>query len=197
MKKKDEFVSLNRKLNKIIKNQSSLASQLKKERKEEELIEKKESSILSKEDKLLKEEHSIRKKLERKILSAVTLRDINKGIIGAFMGTIGHFAFFEGKHIAEDMSFGRATSLYVFAYLVGILFIYFSGFRKVKTERLVHLIPLRVTTMFIISIISSFVILIMFNQISFSMEFLMIYKIVANVSVLAMFGAVTADFIGE
>jgi len=68
---------------------------------------------------------------------------------------------------------------------------------KVKTERLIHLIPVRVTIMFAISIISSVVILFMFNQISFITGAVEVYKIVANVSVLAMFGAMTADFLGE
>lgn len=197
MQKKSELSLINEKLNKILKNQKTLKSEEKEELTEEKTVEKEESAITSEEGKLLKKESALEKSLRRKTLKKLTLHDLDKGIIGAFMGTIGHFAFFEGKHISEQMSFGRATSLYIFAYLVGILFMYFSGFRKVKEERLIHLIPARVTLMFVISIISSIIILFMFNQISFASSAMGVYKMVANVSVLAMFGAMTADFLGD
>ena len=192
-----ELKSIHQKLYEILKNQKSIQAKEQKILDEENKVEAIESSILSKEDKLMKEERAIRKSLKHKILSKVTLHDVNKGIIGAFVGTIGHFAFFEGKHIAEQISFGRASLLYLFAYLTGSLLIYSSGFRKVKKERLLHLVPIRVTLMFIISIVSSIFILFMFDQISFASSAEEVYKIVANVSVLAMFGAATADFIGD
>ena len=142
-------------------------------------------------------EKALEKGLKRKVLGKISFHDVSKGVIGSFFGTIGHFAFFEGAHIAEQISMTRATILYIFAYGVGSLLIYFSGFRKVKEERVLHLVPLRVTVMFVISIVSSVLILYLFNQISFTTSFDVVYKIVANVSVLAMFGATTADFLGD
>lgn len=127
----------------------------------------------------------------------MTAQDLNKGLIGSFVGSVGHFAFFEGKHLAEQISMGRATILFIASYLLGVIFIYFAGFRKVKERKVMHLIPLRVTVMWVISIISSSVILFLFGQIDLTTPPELIYKTVANVSILAMFGATTADFMGE
>ena len=189
--------SIDRKLDEILKNQRVVIAKEEELLEEEKRIETVELSILAKESKLMEEEEGIRKSLMHKVLKTLTLHDINKGIMGAFMGTIGHFAFFYGKDIAEQITVGRATLLYFFAYLTGTLMIYFSGFRKVKVERFLHVIPIRVTALYIISILASVIILFMFNQITFATGAAEIYKIVANVSVLAMFGAATADFLGD
>ena len=193
-----------KKLDKILKNQEKLLAEegelLEDERKMlkgEKAIQKAEAKILAQEKALMSEEHAIELALHRKILKKITIHDVYKGIIGSFFGTIGHFAFFEGAHIAEQMSMTRATILYAFAYFVGWMLIYASGFRKVKEKKAFHLIPIRVTVMFVIAILSSVLILLLFNQIKLGMAFSDIYKIVANVCVLAMFGATTADFLGS
>ncbi|MBS3164335.1 DUF2391 family protein [Candidatus Woesearchaeota archaeon] len=185
------------KLNKILETQGVIQAKLAELLIDEKAVESEESSILATEEKLLREEKALEKGLKRKVLGKISFHDVSKGVIGSFFGTIGHFAFFEGAHIAEQISMTRATILYIFAYGVGSLLIYFSGFRKVKEERVLHLVPLRVTVMFVISIVSSVLILYLFNQISFTTSFDVVYKIVANVSVLAMFGATTADFLGD
>ena len=185
------------KLNKILETQGVIQAKLAELLIDEKAVESEESSILATEEKLLREERALEKGLKRKVLGKISFHDVSKGVIGSFFGTIGHFAFFEGAHIAEQISMTRATILYIFAYGVGSLLIYFSGFRKVKEERVLHLVPLRVTVMFVISIVSSVLILYLFNQISFTTSFDVVYKIVANVSVLAMFGATTADFLGD
>ena len=185
------------KLDEILESQRVIQAKEQELLEEEKTVESVELSILAKEAKLMREEKAIKKSLTRRILRHVTFRDVNKGVIGAFFGTIGHFAFFYGVDIAEQISLGRATILYIFAYGIGSLLIYSSGFRKVKKERFLHLIPIRVTVLFVISILASILILFLFNQISFETSLEEVYKIFANVSVLAMFGATTADFLGE
>ncbi|MBD3208977.1 DUF2391 family protein [Candidatus Woesearchaeota archaeon] len=190
---------LNDKLDRILRNQRLLLHEEHEVILEEEKIEKLEHRIEKEEEQeqeaLRKEEEELKQKLKKKILKNITIKDINKGLIGAFIGTIGHFAFFEGKHVAHDMTTGWATMLFVFSYLIGVLFIYFSGFKTVKRKMILHLIPLRVSVMFVISILSTIIILILFQQITLATSFSEAYRTVASVSVLAMFGATTADFL--
>ncbi len=189
--------TMNKELDDINKKIDLILMKINNLEKEEKAVEKEEKEILKDEDKLLKDEKNIKGHFKKRVMKHLEFRDLNKGLIGSFVGSVGHFAFFEGRHIAEQMSMARATLLFVTSYLVGVIFIYFSGFRKVKEDRFVHMIPVRVTVMFVISIFSSLVILFLFEQISFSTPFDLIYKTVANVTMLAMFGATTADFVGD
>ncbi|MFH1648999.1 MAG: DUF2391 family protein [Candidatus Woesearchaeota archaeon] len=184
----DRLNSIERKLDLILRNEKLIKhteeAELKEEKKEEQ-----------KEEEIFKEEKKIEKSLLGRTLDKVDSQDIIKSIIGAFIGTAGHFAFFYGKEIAQTMSMMHATVLFLFSYLIGIIFIYFSGFKKVKRRFALHVLPVRVTVIFFVSILSTALILILFAQIKIGDPLSLVYKMLANVSVLAMFGAVTADFI--
>jgi len=172
------------------------------EKKEEE-IEKKEETIVKEEAKIEKETEKV-EKLEKEIKKEVSIRpltrfnmkDINKGIIGAFIGVVAHFAFIYGKEIAKDISTLRATVLIVFSYVLIILLMYETGYRDIREKRLLKVLPRRATAIFLTSIVIIFVIFFLFNQIDLS-DISGLYKQIAVTSVLAALGAGTADLIGR
>lgn len=172
------------------------------ERKEKE-IEHKEDAILHEEKKLEKEtakierlEEGIRKEVTPRPLRKLSMKDLNKGIIGAFIGVVAHFAFAYGKQIAQDISLTRATVLIVFSYVLIIILMYETGYREVKERRLLGILPKRATVIYITSIIMILVIFFLFNQVNFS-DLTGLYKQIAVTSILASLGAGTADLIGR
>ncbi|MDP3765417.1 MAG: DUF2391 family protein, partial [Nanoarchaeota archaeon] len=115
---------------------------------------------------------------------------------GAFIGVVAHFAFVYGKEIAKDISTVRATVLIVFSYLLIIILMYETGYREIKEKRLLGILPIRATVIFVTSIIVILVIFFLFNQVDLS-DLTGLYKQIAVTSVLAALGAGTADLIGR
>ena len=172
------------------------------EKKEEE-IEEKEAAIITEEKRIEKETEKV-EKLERDIKREVTARpltkfsmkDLNKGIIGAFIGVVAHFAFLYGKEIAKDISTARATILIIFSYLLIIILMYETGYREIKEKRLLGILPKRATAIYLTSVVIILVIFLLFNQINL-LDITGTYKQIAVTSVLAALGAGTADLIGR
>lgn len=172
------------------------------EQKEAE-IEKKEANVISEERKIQKETEEV-KKLEKEIksevvpkpLTALSVKDINKGIIGAFIGVVAHFAFVYGKEIAKNITALRATFLFIFSYVLIIILMYETGYRKIKEKRLLKILPKRATAIYITSLAVVLLIFMLFNQIEAS-DPIGLYKQIAVTSVLAALGAGTADLIGK
>jgi uncharacterized membrane protein len=127
-------------------------------------------------------------------LRKITLKDISKGFVGALIGTSAHLVFLESVEVAERISNTQATSLYVFSYLVGAIFLYMAGYRKVRQVKLFNILPLRVTTMFIVSIIVILIISGLFGLIHGTE---LLYRQVAVIMLPAMIGACAADLIGN
>ena len=173
--------------------------------KKEEVLEKKESEIAQEEKKLEKEtekveklEKEIKKEVTSKPLTKFNFRDLNKGIIGAFIGVVAHFGFVYGKAIAGFITTGRATLLLIFSYLLVIILMYESGYREVKEKRLLGILPKRATIIFLTSIFVVIVIFFLFGMIDLkNPNFVDFYKQIAVTSVLASLGAGTADLIGR
>src|SRR3989338_4274006 len=65
-------------------------------------IEKKESAIQAEEKKVEAIEKRIEQQVTPKPLKALKFTDINKGIVGAFIGVVAHYAFIYGREIAKD-----------------------------------------------------------------------------------------------
>lgn len=169
----------------------------------EEEIEKKEAKVISEEKKIEKEtekieklEKEIKKEVTAKPLTKFNMKDLNKGVIGAFIGVVAHFAFVYGKEIAKGISTARATVLIVFSYLLIIILMYETGYREIKEKRLLGILPIRATVIFVTSIIVILVIFFLFNQVDLS-DLTGLYKQIAVTSVLAALGAGTADLIGR
>jgi len=114
--KKPSLKLIDQKLNLILKKENrQLKGQKKFFKLEKEQLEEVED-FENLERKQLKELSGI-EELEREIkeqvsphpLRRITIRDISKALIGAFIGIISHFAFSEGAHLAEGVSVGRAS----------------------------------------------------------------------------------------
>ena len=171
--------------------------------KKEEKIEQKETTIMTEEKKIEKEaekveklEKEIKKEVKIKPLRQFSIKDLNKGIIGAFIGVVAHFAFVYGKEIATQISIFRATVLIIFSYVLIIILMYETGYREIKEKRFLGILPKRATAIYITSIVMIPIIFFLFNQLNFSNPVGM-YKEIAVTSVLAAVGAGTADLIGR
>ena len=165
--------------------------------------------------RLLKEEQKIEKMQEQELqslqslkkevtqstgahpLTKITRADIVRSIIGALIGTVGHFAFFYGAELAEKISVARATSLYFISLIVCFFFMYYSGFRKVKEVRIFRFIPIRVLVVYCISILVVVGTLFLFGLVDFASNFAQGYKIVSTTLLLAVLGGSTADILGK
>jgi len=124
-------------------------------------------------------------------------------MIGAFIGIVSHYAFLEGARVAEESSFSyaRATVLLISAFLLGLIFMYATGFRKVKETTFIRFFPVRVLFIYGISIIAIFIVLSLYGIINVELGFGaldlgLIYKQVASISIPAIIGASAADLIG-
>jgi len=171
--------------------------------KKENTIEQKEAAIITEEKKIEQEtqkveklEKDIKKEVSTRPLKKFTIKDLNKGIIGAFIGVVAHFAFIYGKEIATQITTARATVLLIFSYVLIIILMYETGYREIKESRLLGILPKRATAIYLTSIIMIPVIFFLFNQINFS-DPIGLYKQIAVTSVLASVGAGTADLIGR
>mgnify|MGYP006282693143 CR=1 FL=1 len=208
---KERLADIEKKLSKVIQNQEKLkklqqqalsgqeklddyASDEIKEEKELEKLEQKELSEL---DTIINLEKEIKKSTGHSILRKITYRDFVKGGLGAFVGVVGHFAFVKGTHLAHDVSFLQATILLVVAFIIGLLFLYYSGFRKVKKIKFLSFIPMRAIVVYLAAITVVVLVLLLFGFITPANSFGEVYKMVASISILAMLGAGTADLIGE
>lgn len=169
-------------------------SAVKKVLREEEKIER-----LQREE--LKSLQSLKKEISQDVgshpLTRITRADLVRSIIGALIGTVGHFAFFYGVEIADKISLGRATFLYVFSFIVTFFFMYYSGFRKVKEIRVFRFIPIRVVVIYSISLLVVISTLFIFGFIDVASHFSDVYKATATTLLLAVLGASTADILGK
>ena len=162
----------------------------------EERIAKEETAIEAETQKVEKLEKEIKSSVERKPLTKFSMSDLNKGIIGAFIGVVAHFGFIYGKAIAEYITNARATILLLFSYLLIIILMYETGYREIKEKRLLFILPKRATLIYLTSLIVVIIIFFLFNMIDLTKP-IEIYKQVAVTSVLAVLGAGTADLIGR
>lgn len=129
-------------------------------------------------------------------LKKITYRDVTKGIIGAFFGIVGHFAFTKGVSIAADISLARANVLMLASFIIIIIFLYFAGFRKIDDEMLLKIMPIRAIVIYFTAITTIIVVLALYGDITLNSSFIDVYKTIATISILAVMGAGTADLIG-
>lgn len=198
--------SLNEKLDLILKNQKKILANEKEILGEEIKIENLENIELKKEDinqeteeEALKELHKLEKELKRNAknsINKITKRDLFKGFIGAFLGIVGHFAFMEAFHISHDLSLYRITFFYILAFLMIIIMLYYTGFRKIKKHIVLQFMPLRALILYLVSIFAIIFVNLVYGNIHFPFEFIETYKVVGASIILAVLGAGTADLIG-
>lgn len=161
---------------------------------DEQLLGDDEDRELDELAKLESLEKEIQADVASRPLTRITYHDFTKGIIGAFFGIVGHFAFFYGAKIAQDISLVRAHALFVTSLALLVVFLYFSGFRRVQRSGV--LIPLRVLIIYVTAHVVIAFVLFLFGMIDVGMSAVEVYKNVASVSILAVMGAATADLLG-
>ncbi len=214
---KREESEFSREIDNLLKNEDSIKQELQNlESKElsleegEQQIKQGESRLLQQSAKIQKEEKKIEQEakkilgLEQNIKESVTIkplgkitgRDINKGLVGAFFGTIAHFAFIYGREIARDITNERATVLYIFSYFLLTLLMYRAGYREIEEKKYLELFPLRATILYLLSIFVVIFVFLLYNQID-AITLGSLYREVSVVSILAVLGAGTADMIGR
>jgi len=193
----------------ILAEERKVETEVKDIEKKEEEIENEEKAIFSEEKKVEKEsekveklEKEIRKEVTPQTLTRFNLKDLNKGIVGAFVGVVAHFGFIYGKAIAKDITLPRALLLFAFSYLVIVVLMYETGYREIKEKRLLGIFPRRATFMYFTSLAVVVLIFFLFNLIDCQSllecaKSTVLYKEVAVTSVLASVGAGTADLIGR
>lgn len=191
-KEEDRILSMEHRIEKeerrILKEEEAIL-------KEEQRIEEQERLLLEKEAQVHSITHEIEQEVTERPLKKLSMRDVYKAIVGAFFGVVAHFAFVEGAHVADHISFARATVILVVAYLLGILLIDKSGFKQVQEQRFLKIIPVRVSVIYLVSLSVIITIFLIFNQ--FHESLVDVYKGVAVTSILAMLGAASADMIGH
>jgi uncharacterized membrane protein len=207
MKKEPQKLSLNEKLDMLLKNQKKILSNEKKILGEEYKIEELEDKELQNEDKFfhseedaLKELATIEKQLKKGFsnpISKITKRDIFKGFIGAFIGILGHFAFMKALDLSHKVSYYRTTLFYVIAFIIIVIMLYYTGFKKVKKHIILKFMPLRALILYVVSIFAIIFINLVFGNIHYPISFGEVYKIVGASIILAVIGAGTADLIGN
>ncbi|MBI2142617.1 DUF2391 family protein [Candidatus Woesearchaeota archaeon] len=202
--------SISEKLDAVLSGQKKLLEEEIKIAKEELGGEKKEAEIEEKEEKLEKlgekELSEIEKleKIEKEVqeqvkqhpLTKVTLKDIYRGSLGAFIGIVLHYTVFYGVKIAENLTVNRATLIYFLAFVVGMVFLYVTGFRKVRDSAAVKFLPVRVVVLYTVSIIISIGVLYLLFP-TFGRSFEEAYKQTSTVNLIAVIGACTADILGK
>ncbi len=187
----------------ILAEEKKVGDKVESIEKKEEAIEKKEEAIAKEEKKIEKEagrveelEKEIKREVTTKPLAKLGIKDLNKGIIGAFVGVVAHYAFIYGKEIAKNISTTRAVFLLAFSYLLILILMYETGYREIKEKRLLGILPKRATAIYLTSLMVVFVIFFLFNLIDLSNP-MGLFKEIAVTSVLASVGAGTADLIGR
>jgi len=167
---------------------------LKKEKKQL----KGQKTFQSLEKEQLKELDELEKQIKQQVgkhpLTRITIRDVFKGMIGAFVGVISHFAFTKGTELAANISNVTAGSLYFISFIIGGILLYATGFRKVKQIKLFSFLPLRIVVLYIVALLTVIAVLTLFDQYGSINE---LYKQVAVVSLPAIIGAGAADLIGR
>jgi uncharacterized membrane protein len=178
----------------ILQKLTRIEKLLAKEGSEEDQILNKEQKQLGEIARLEKLEEEIKKDVTPHPLTRITYHDVTKGLVGAFFGIVGHFAFYYGSHIAETLSVLRATLLLIISLLLLIIFLYFSGFRRVAHYN--RYLPIRVAVIYATAMIVAIGVLFLFGVLHLPIEWAALYRNVAAVSILAVMGAATADLIG-
>lgn len=189
MKKKVSLDEINSKLDRILRNQARLE-------KEEEVVHEEEKEELRE----LRELEAFEKKVSEEVgehpLRRLTYKDLSKGAIGAFLGVAAHYTFVYGIKVAAEIDVVRASLLFPIAYCFGGVFMYFTGFRRIKDPKLAKFLPLRLTVLYVVALITAFLSLWLFNP-EFMADSVLAYKQLATVTLSAVIGACTADLVGR
>jgi uncharacterized membrane protein len=182
---KKKVTAVDKKLNEILRRIKKVQQQGQLELKEE-----KEQT-----EELEDLERQIKEATEPHPLRRITYKDIAKGSLGAFIGVVAHYTFVYGIKVAQQIDVVRATILYPLAFIIGGIFLYATGYRKVRVKRILWFLPVRLIVLYMIAILTATIVLLLFQP-DFMHNFWDAYKQLAAVTLTAMIGACAADLIG-
>lgn len=195
-KKRVTLKEVDKKLDKVIRTQKRMLEGQEDILEDTESVEKDEQLELQ----ALAEIREFEKKLKKEVgphpLRNITYKDIVKGAVGAFFGVGAHFTFVYGIKVAHNIDMGRAVFTMFLAYIFGGIFMYLTGFRKIKVKRVMWFLPYRLTILYITGVITAFFILLLFEP-AFLHSFEDGFKMLATTTLSATIGACTADLIGR
>ncbi|MBI2148796.1 DUF2391 family protein [Candidatus Woesearchaeota archaeon] len=161
---------------------------------EEHEVEGLEKKQLKELEELKQLELKIKERVGEHPLRKITYKDVGKSMIGAFVGIVSHYTVLEGLHFADDISLTKANFFLLISFLVGLIMIYYTGFRKVKDVRLFAILPFRLLLVYAVTIIAILIVLLIFGFSHYDSG--VIYRQVAVLSLPAIIGACAADLIG-
>lgn len=188
-KKKVTLQEVNSKLDLLLRSQKKLLN-------EETEVDAEEHEELAHLRQLEAVEQQVLQDVGSHPLTRITSRDIARGTVGAFIGVVAHFTFFYGIEVAEWLSITRATLLYPLSLLIGGIFMYATGFRKINDRRVLAFLPTRLIVLYLVALIVSALVLFFFSP-EFTRHLDTAYKQLATVTLIAIMGACTADLIGK
>jgi len=191
-----DLSAVSSKLDRILATQRQILAHETAIEREELEIETGEKSHLEKLHEIETFARTMKEELGVHPLLKITHRDVAKGSIGAFFGVAAHYTFVYGVKVAHQIGMVRATITFVLAYLVGAVFLYLTGFRTVKVERVALFLPFRLTVLYVTAIVTAFGVLWLFQP-DFLHSFEGAFKALATVTLSATIGACTADLIGR
>jgi len=189
MKKKVSLDDINVKLDRILRNQVRLE-------KEEEVVHGEEKEELRELRELEAFERKISEEVGEHPLRRLTYKDLSKGVIGAFLGVAAHYTFVYGIKVAAEIDVVRASLLFPISYAFGGIFMYYTGFRRIKDPKLAKFLPLRLTVLYGVALVTAGLTLLLFNP-EFMHDKVLAYKQLATVTLSAVIGACTADLVGR
>ncbi|MBD3318980.1 hypothetical protein GF342_03655 [Candidatus Woesearchaeota archaeon] len=195
MKKKVTLKDLDKKISTLLKEHKELLKEHKKLEKTDAKLLRQEESELSGLEKLQKIHEDLSRAVSPHPLRRLTLKDLAQGTIGAFFGVLAHFTFFYGVKVAHQISVTRAILLFPLSLVVGAIFLYATGFRKVP-KRFLWYLPVRLFALQLIAILMAILVLAIFEP-EFGHNIADSFKAVATVSLIGLLGAITADLIGK
>ena len=144
-------------------------------------VEHEEEEELAELKKIEELETTIKQDLAQHPLTKITFHDITKGLIGSFFGVVGHFAFLKGPHLAESLSYMRATALIFSSMILLVVFLYFTGFRRIKEYH--AYLPARFLVLYFTAITVATAVLFLFGVLTFPIDFHMLYTNIAALSI--------------
>ncbi|MFW5745983.1 MAG: hypothetical protein ACOCWQ_00340 [Nanoarchaeota archaeon] len=195
--KTDQLLANQKKILAKLEILDELSAEVEEELEQENIIRAGEALEAEQIRKIETLERKLQKEIENKPLQKITYRDFSKSAIGALFGILGHFAFFYGIEIASTISVFRATMLYIFAFLIGAIFLYLTGYRSFKTKVAIRMAPIRLLIIYFTSLAIIIFVLFLYDFKHITGSPLALYKSVATISILAVLGAATADLIGK
>jgi len=197
-----ELLKLESEVSQVIKNERRIESK-------ENTIEKLQGKELSEEKHIarvdtsevdeLKKMEQMEKELRKSgasLLGRITYQDFIKSAIGALIGVVGGFTFALSPGLfLNNISLVRAHMLFGLSFAMVILFVYFSGFRKVREIRNWGILPVRALVIYITSILTVVIVMLIFGILE-KYSLAQAYILVSATSVIAVLGACAADMLG-